>query len=62
MFYRKNKYRKHRCRLCGHNKLNMYYGTKSYNDIPLYESDFSELHKGICLGCGKEFYYLTRIN
>ena len=62
MFNRKNKYRKHTCKLCGYSKLNIYYGTKSYDDIPYYLIDLYELHKDTCAWCDREFYYLTRIN
>lgn len=62
MFNRKNKHRKHTCELCGHNELNIYYGTKSYDDIPFYLNDFYELYKDKCAWCGIEFYFLTRIN
>ena len=61
MCFRNNKERKHTCSLCGHQRLNTYYGIKSYEDIPLYLIDFYELHKKECMWCKNDFYYLTKI-
>jgi hypothetical protein len=59
MFNRKNKYRKHTCKFCGYSELNIYYGYKSYDDLPIIR-DFRELHRDKCGWCGKYYYYLTR--
>ena len=60
MFF-KNKERKHTCSLCGHSRLNTYYGVRSYEEIPLYVIDFYKLHRKECAWCKNEFYYLTKI-
>lgn len=59
MIFRKNKKRKHHCE-CGHDYLNTYYGTKSYNEIPLYLIDFYDLVKGTCAYCKRSYYYLVK--
>lgn len=61
MFFRKNKERKHTCSLCGHSRLNTYYGIKSYEEIPLYAFEFYNLYKTECVWCKNDFYYLTKI-
>jgi hypothetical protein len=58
MLFRKNKARKHCCSICGFKELNIYYGVKSYDDIPLYPIDFYVLQKSRCMWCHNEFYYL----
>ena len=59
MPFRKNKQRKHTCSLCGFSDLNLYFGTKSYNDIPLYDFNFYKLEKSKCAWCQTEYYYLV---
>ena len=59
MFFRKNKKRLHKCE-CGHDYFNLYYGVKSYREIPIYLFEEYELKEGICAWCRLLYYYLVR--
>lgn len=59
MFFRKNKKRMHHCE-CGHEYLNTYYGTKSYNEVPLYYMKDYVLEWSNCAWCKQKYYYLVR--
>ena len=56
----KNKHRNHVCPLCGYKTLNIYYGVKSFDGIPIYLVEFYDLYKDRCFYCGKEYWYLTK--
>ena len=56
MFRRKNKARKHFCKYCGHINFNIYYGNKSYSEMPIVTDDMEVLDSS-CARCGEPYYY-----